>query len=202
MEEYDIKDYETFVTTMKDIIEKMIVVDYNIKFKLYVQCENIENTYMITEIVVESMPLSDTIIANYYYNVYHYSTDELYIKKIFMKNEIEKVIEFFFELCWNYKLCPECIHLINKENSLCENCMFHKLRQEYGIKKGYKISHESCMICKDVVYNTQLACGHYIHQTCLLQLNPKKWFEKNIEIKCGICRQSITEYDINKYFYN
>ena len=56
------------------------------------------------------------------------------------------------------------------------------------------------MICQESVYDTRLKCGHWLHHTCLLQLNSERWFDDMIDIKCPICRQHLTDSDKNRFF--
>jgi hypothetical protein len=188
-----------FEKIMKDI--SLLTQTKNVSCKIYLNCENIENTYIIHEIDIHLKYQMESKI-DIYYNVFHLSEKvQLFTSLKFEYENKEKLIHFIFDIFWSYKLCPECLSLIENKNELCYDCTFHKMRQQYGLLKKYIHEHHKCMICQEHVYNTKLQCGHYIHHTCLLQLHSYQWFYETIDIKCGLCRQNLTEYDKHKYFY-
>jgi hypothetical protein len=51
---------------------------------------------------------------------------------------------------------------------------------EYGFIHKYIDSFPTCCICLEHVYKSKLMCGHYVHKTCLIKTNPKKYFNSSI----------------------
>lgn len=192
-------NYDFFIDSMVLITEKFIEFDINIRLCLTVYCENIFHEFVIREIEIK-YDTTEIVMVYYYYNIFHMSKNDSCHKKFFLKTEIRKIFDELFEMSWKYRLCMECTSLIPKENGLCSKCIYHKYRQEYGIKKGIISEHNTCMICHENVYNTRLECGHSIHHKCLIRLNPNKWYDKNLNIKCCICRQTLSDTDVHKYF--
>jgi hypothetical protein len=201
-EKKDETEYDSFSFLLENLMKSISsLTQYNhVSCKIYMNCENIENTFLMNEIEVHLKSQMESSI-DIYYNVFRLSEKmELLTTLKFQFENKEKLIDFIFEILWSYKLCPECLNIIKNKDELCYDCTFHKMRQQYGLLKKYINEHYKCMICQENVYNTKLQCGHYIHHTCLLQLHSHKWFSDNIQMKCGICRQYLTESDKYKYF--
>jgi RNA polymerase subunit RPABC4/transcription elongation factor Spt4 len=197
----ELESYEKLIDSLTEKLFK----DENenvVQVQLDLGCMNSEDTFKINRVSFETSEEENTIVLVIYYNVIHCSRDDLISEiEIDMKNEENnKRTEMIFELLWNYKPCPECLYLIKKEEDVCKTCLFHKIRQQYGIRKGYITEIETCMICQEPVYNTRIHCGHWVHQTCLIKLNPSRWYDESLEIKCPICREELNEEDEDRYF--
>lgn len=107
----------------------------------------------------------------------------------------ETIIQFIYEVLWTYKVCNECFNLMkNSDESICDDCKPQKFFWEFGLEKKYTESIPTCSICFDHTYSNKLQCGHYFHLTCFKNL----YHDKNV--KCPICRISITKVDRNCFF--
>lgn len=167
--------------------------------KLEVSCKDVDDTFTVRDIKMIQNPDDKCLEITVYYTVCHLTKDDELKATIQVQDTTDRV-DAIFELFWNYKLCPECLLLIKKDKEVCEDCMFHKMRQQYGLKKAYITELPSCSICQEKVYHTRLQCGHYIHHTCLLKLNPFKYFRRCEDIKCPVCRRALTHSDKNRFF--
>lgn len=194
----ELENYEELIDSLT---EKLFQTESEnvVQVQLDLGCMNAENTFKINRVCFETGEEEDVIILIIYYNVIHCSRDDMVCEIEFNVKE-QKRTEIVFDLLWNYKLCPECLVLIKKESDVCKTCMFHKIRQQYGIRKGIITEIENCMICQESVYDSKLQCGHWVHQTCLIKLNPGKWYDESLQLKCPVCRQSLTEQDEERFF--
>lgn len=197
------EDYHSFSNLLNELFKNVITENESnhiICCQIFLKCEDVNNTFIINQIDLSFKNNQPTFI-DIFYNVYHGSKKNDIITTLEI-TEFDKIIPSIFDIFWKYKLCPECLQLIEQDKSLCKHCIIHKIRQEYGIIQKYLEDHHTCMICQEPVYNIKLQCGHFIHYTCLLQLNPLKWYSSNIiPLKCSVCRQDISEHDKNKYFH-
>lgn len=190
-------------TSYSEIIDKLIdSIDSSDSttltlIKIGIQCVDVEHTFIVRDISLVNVS-DDSIEFKIYYNVFHYTKDVEFCSVMEVENESK--VDFIFSLFWNYKLCCECLELIKKEEELCENCMFHKMRQQYGLYKGYIESYDTCVICQEDVYHCKLQCGHHIHHLCLLKLHNQMWYDSHCDIKCPVCRKELTECDKNRFF--
>lgn len=194
----ELESYEKLIDNLTEKLFEKVNEDV-VQVQLDLGCMNVENTFLINRVSFENGDDADTIVIVIYYNVIHCSKDDL-ISDIEIKREEKNRTEMVFDLLWEYKLCPECLFLIKKEEDVCKTCLFHKIRQQYGLRKGYIKEIETCMICQEPVYDTRLHCGHYAHKTCIIKLNPSKWYDDTLELKCPVCRQEFTEQDEENFF--
>lgn len=168
--------------------------------KLDVNCRDVEDTFTVRDIKIIQQPDEKNTEVIIHYNVFHLGKENDELKAEIDIPESANKVDAIFDIFWKYKLCPECLHLIHNDRELCEDCIFHKMRQQYGIKQGYITEFNSCPICQENVYHTRLQCGHYIHHTCLINLNPFKYFRRCDDIKCPVCRRAISHADKNRFF--
>lgn len=168
--------------------------------KLDINCRDVEDTFTVRDIkIIQNNEEKSTEII-IYYCVLGLGKDDTELKATIEVSEEENKIDAIFEIFWKYKLCPECLHLIKKTREVCEDCIFHKMRQQYGLKHGYIDEFTTCPVCRENVYHTRLQCGHFIHHTCLVNLNPFKYFRRCEDIKCPVCRRPISHSDKNRFF--
>lgn len=167
--------------------------------KLDVNCRDVEDTFTVRDIKIVQNPDEKVAEVTIYYTVCHLGKDDELKAQIEIPDSVSK-IEAIFDIFWKYKLCPECLQLIKKEREVCENCVFHKMRQQFGMKKGYISEFNTCPVCQENVYHTRLQCGHFIHHTCLINLNPFKNFRRCEDIKCPVCRRVLSHADKNRFF--
>lgn len=106
------------------------------------------------------------------------------------------VVDAIFDIFWSYRPCPECLRLVLKTADVCEVCKYHKMRQQFGLKRGYITALAMCPICQEPVYHTRLECGHYIHHSCVIGLHART----PVDMKCPVCRQNISTSDKNRFF--
>ena len=194
-------ELESYEKLIDSLTEKLFTDNSEdvVQVQLDLGCMNADDTYKINRVSFETGEEEGTIMLIIYYNVIHCSRDDM-ISDIEINIKEHNRTEMVFELLWNYKLCPECLFLIKKEEDVCKTCLFHKIRQQYGIRKGYITEIETCMICQEPVYNTRLHCGHWVHRTCIIQLNTGRWYDESLELKCPMCRQDLTEQDEEQFF--
>ena len=168
--------------------------------KIGMQCTDVEHTFMVRDLKLVSQEEDKAWELTVYYNVFHFSRHEEFTCVLEMPATLR--IDAIFDVFWSYKLCPECLTLIKKNDDVCEDCTFHKMRQQYGMRKGFLEEHHTCMICQEQVYHTKLQCGHAIHHTCVLGLNPRRWYTASdgMDIRCPLCRKMLTDYDKNRFF--
>lgn len=194
-----IMELESYEELINRLIES-IGNENDVKVKLDMGCMDIDGVFKINEVCFEMGEEPDTILIVIRYNVIHCYKDAEIESDIEIESSDKNKADKVFELLWKYKPCPECLFLISKTEDVCKTCLFHKMRQQYGILKEYITNIETCMICQENVYDTKLKCGHWIHHTCLIKMNPERWFDETIELKCPLCREKLTDEDINRYF--
>lgn len=212
MERFEISskcsEIHTFQKLIESICDSILKSEHNVHLYLPMKCEDMNHTFLVNEILFRYDKLETLVHLDIYYNVFHTMKKQEFIFTYTMeKIELtEKVVEFIFSIFFHYKLCVECLKLIKDEGELCSICTLHKYRNVYAKEKGWLNEQSSnCSICCCPVYNTKLQCGHYIHHTCLIQLLPFQWYYPSDiqtikKLKCPLCRQSLTEYDLNRYF--
>lgn len=206
-EQQELKMYSDLVTQLlhsfsgdgQDEEEDREIAGATTIIKLEINCRDVEDTFTVHDIKMIQRTDEKCLEMTVYYTVCRLSKDDELKVTVQLPDTTDKV-DVIFELFWNYKLCPECLLLVKKEKDVCEDCMFHKMRQQYGLKKGYISELHTCCICQDPVYHTRLQCNHYVHHTCLLKLNPYKYFRRCEDIKCPICRRPLTQSDKNRFF--
>jgi len=196
----DFRELDSFIKMIKEMVDESEITTTTISVvKISINCSDVDNTFMVRDIKLLRQEDEETIEMTIYYNVYHFNKRDELSTVIEMSKDME-MEEMIFSIFWMYKLCPECLELIPKTKEMCGDCMFHKIRQQYGISKGMIEGYDLCMICQDEVYHTKLQCGHSIHHLCILNLNPKKWYHHELKLKCPVCRQPFTDYDKNRFF--
>lgn len=168
--------------------------------KIGMLCTDVDNTFVARDLKLVSHDGERAWELTVYYNVFHHSKHEEFTAVL--EIPATSKIEAIFDVFWSYKLCPECLVLVKKNDDVCEDCTFHKMRQQYGMQKKFITEHHVCMICQDPVYHTRLQCGHPMHHTCILGLNPHKWYTPADpgNILCPACRQPFTDSDKNRFF--
>jgi len=118
-------------------------------------------------------------------------------------SSVPHILDRLFEILWKYQMCNECFYLIPMEYELCGHCRPSKMFWEYGLSKQYIEHIPQCMICLEPVYKSKLECGHYVHRTCFIQMNPHDHFEDEDDLgnlTCPCCRRLITTKDKITYF--
>lgn len=168
--------------------------------KLDVNCRDVEDTFTVRDIKIIQNPEEKHVEILIYYTVFHLGKDDNELKARIEVPDSSSKIDAIFDIFWKFKLCPECLHLIRNDKEVCEDCVFHKMRQQFGMKKGYITEFTKCPVCQENVYHTRLQCGHFIHHTCLINLNPHKYFRRCEDIKCPVCRRHISHSDKNRFF--
>lgn len=168
--------------------------------KIGMQCTDVDNTFVARDLKLVSQDGERAWELTVYYNVFHHSKHEEF--NAVLEIPATSKIDAIFDIFWSYKLCPECLTLIKKNDDVCEDCTFHKMRQQYGMQKKFITEHHVCMICQEAVYHTRLQCGHAMHHACILGLNPHKWYSpaESSDIRCPACRQPFTDSDKNRFF--
>jgi hypothetical protein len=187
------EEFCDYFQTIDEILHKVP----GILVKITLQCSDVSGTFTVRE--VKFVPNETDVTLTIYYNVMKTSKEHIFTTVRECKMQ-DNPMDIVLDILWKYGLCPECLHLMPSSSDVCRGCQLHKIRQTYGIEKGYITEHASCMICRESVFHTSLQCGHHIHHTCLLNLHDKVWFTNETNIHCPLCRQSLTEYDKNRYF--
>lgn len=203
-------EISTFKKMIEVICENIIKSDTNVHLYLPMKCEDIQHTFIVNEIIFRYDKNEETVSLDLFYSVFGITKNKEFVHTHNLEpNDLsESVVDIIFGFFYNYKLCPECLRLIEKSNELCSRCSYHKIRNVFGITKKWEKDrtspYENCSICCHPVYNTKLQCGHYIHHTCVIQMSPFQWFYGELvetrRLKCPLCRKMLTEYDINRYF--
>jgi hypothetical protein len=199
-----IKDATTTLNTDQHGISVMsennVTMHTTAIIKLTIKCNDVENTFLTNEIrICPSDEDEDVVEITVFYYVYHLSQDDEFSTTIEVAQDTCKA-DAIFEILWNYKLCPECLKLVKKTEEVCGDCLYHKMRQQYGLKKQFIETLDTCTICQDPVYNNKLQCGHSIHRSCILGLNTKTWYDKTVCIQCPVCRKELSAHDKNRFF--
>jgi hypothetical protein len=178
-------------------------------------CENIAKTFQVhylTFHVTASFEQKIEYSIEVNYSVFKLPEEVVFTHTLGPYETPDLLMTSFLQLFWTMRECVECLaHLCPEDNRLCSDCIHHKIRDQFGIRMGYKACHEKCPICLDDVYNNRLQCGHYIHKACLIQLYPYSWykmideddFEDDIVRKmlcCPLCRSSLTVTDKQIFF--
>lgn len=202
-------EISAFRKIIQAIYDNLLSAHTNIHIYLPVKCEDVQHTFLTTEALFKHDRLLNSIDVEVFYNVFHLSKKKEFSTSTTFPvgpQSTEKIVEYLFGLYYKYKLCPECLKLVEGDQELCNTCSFHKMRNTFAVEKKWvgADSIADCCICCNPVYNTKLKCGHYLHHTCIIQLSPYQWFntESNDlrKLKCPMCRTALTEYDINRYF--
>jgi len=180
--------------------------------------DNFKKTFHVDYIVIHVIATPDTdkntILFEYTFTLSYL------IFKTFAEQEHEKefgpyssIEEFplfwkdFWELFWKYSPCRECLDCLTdiSQSPICSHCQWYMYRNEYGIQHGYLKDHQQCPICFEEVYSSSLTCGHYVHKTCLIQLNPFLWFTEDVKelacMVCPLCRKEMTLSDFQHFFH-
>jgi len=156
--------------------------------KLFITQEIVQEKKVMTS-NVSFFPIKTSVDSVIYYDI------------PFEISSIRDILFHILEILWKYQMCTECFYLIPPSTHyLCQYCFPSRLFWEYGIYQKYIDSVPICYICLEPVYKSRLECKHYIHRTCLIQMNPNEYFEENQEIQCPCCRQKITRKDKIDYF--
>lgn len=203
-----------FKKLIETVCETVVQSDTNVHLYLPMKCEDMNHTFLVNEILFRYEKAEEIVHMDVFYSVFH-----LVKKKEFIytqgldPDEMKKdVLELIFRLFYHYKLCPECLRLVERDTTeLCEGCSFRRLRNVFGADRGWlkendgvQEAYENCFICCHPVYHTRLQCGHYVHHTCLVEMLPCQWFSGEIgdmkKLRCAVCRKPLTEYDVNRYF--
>lgn len=168
-----------------------------------IHCYNVNHTFCISKLFFKKKTHPEDTMLHAYISYYPIksSSDAVLFQDLISDSSVPNVVNAMFDILWTYQLCNECYYLIpSNQSSICKHCQPSKLFWEYGLSRGYVEYIPQCMICLDPVYSSKLDCGHYVHRTCFIQMNPKDQYENNLEIKCPCCRQSITIRDKSNYF--
>ena len=162
-------------------------------------CTNALNNFKTKSVTVsvENNKYKGTL----YYVVLHCDSEYL-LSHVFSENaeNIADIFCAFFELLWTVSLCPECFAIVTAPDTLCNECYPMRIMHQYGVAHQHSPSVPTCSICFDQVYHSKLHCGHYVHKTCFVKMNPEKSFTYDMEIKCPICRAPMTSQDRYEFF--
>jgi hypothetical protein len=196
MDEQTKKYYQMIENDFKDNTLVKISKEYTINctqyknefkiFKLFIKKEN--EKWIVS---FNYVPIKCNYDSNLYYD---------YDKKM---DSTENILNHLLEILWKYHMCNECFYLIEPNENLCSYCVPSKIFWEYGFYHKYTDNIPLCIICLESCYKSKLECGHFVHKTCLIKLNPNEYYEKinsDNEIKCPYCRQIITKKDKQEYF--
>lgn len=113
---------------------------------------------------------------------------------------IQDVMDFFYQVLWDYSPCIECYHLTPKSNPLCVACIPSRIMYLWGKTKNRIASLPLCAICFDPVFHSRLHCGHSMHKMCVNRLNPHSWYDYQLELRCPLCREALNDQDKYEYF--
>lgn len=203
-------EIDAFKKIIQAIYDNLLSTNSSIHVYLPLKCEDVQHTFITTEVLFKHDRLLHLIDIQVFYSVFHISKKKEFSISTTIPIETQtpdKIMEYLFSLYYKYKLCPECLKLIEDDQDLCTTCSFHKMRNNFAVENKW-VERDSiggnCCICCNPVYNTKLKCGHYLHHICVIQLSPFQWFNTDDsdmkKLKCPMCRTILTEYDINRYF--
>lgn len=205
---------DSFRQMIRGIHRLITQSDSNIHVYLPLKCQDIRHSFVTNEALFRYERAVDSLTVEIFYQVFHtakkkeFTHTHSFLSVSDINNLVDQLVDFIIGIYFKRVLCPECLKLIDSADELCHYCSFHKLRNEYAIERQWMTDgidmNADCCICQNPVYNTRLKCGHPIHHTCLIQLSPFQWFYSDTtetrKLKCPMCRQPLTEYDINRYF--
>jgi hypothetical protein len=182
-----------YFQTIREILHKVP----GILVKVSMQCSNVTNTFRLRE--VKLLHQDNELTLTILYSVYKANKNHI-LSSTRECGADALPMDVVFDALWKYVLCPECLDLMPSSMDVCRACQIHKIRQLYGVQKGYITEHATCMICHELVYHTRLQCGHAVHHTCVLNLNDHQWYTPSLSLPCPLCRQPMTEHDKNRFF--
>lgn len=164
------------------------------------ECVDVDDVFRVRSISI-SVSDDETMELCVYYTILAIEPNGSVMKTTFLVPNGVDMVDSIFDVFWMYKPCPECLRLIRKKADVCRKCTFHKMRQQFGLKKGYITDLNTCPVCQDHVYHTRLQCGHHIHHSCLVHLYAyRQSIQQSIDMKCPVCRRAISVVDKNRFF--
>lgn len=193
-------DFKTFLKSLfciDDIKNRVYLHSDQIRFI----CKNPGSDFKIYGFEIVYDKNDETFNVGMCYNVIRCSFDKDFSIEFDNLSSIDECLSQIFEVLWKYTLCPECLHLIPSDQSLCKDCMCEKLMWDYGVQNNYVSQYEKCAICFENVYCSRLSCGHRFHKSCFINLNDQEWYDDTVTVSCPICRSEITSKDKYTYFF-
>jgi hypothetical protein len=167
-------------------------------------CINNDETFQTKSITIYQDDHDDTFLGIVKYRVIKCDNETTISYTIEDENlsSITMLLHSFFRLLWTSSICNECFGIVIKPEVMCKDCQPMKILYSYGIVHNYITNHSvpTCSICFDPVYYSKLKCGHYVHKTCMINMNTSNWFRYEDEYKCPICRTILTEDDKIQFF--
>lgn len=154
-------------------------------------CKSKDHSFQITHVTKSRKNELIKIIV--YYNIFYFqNSNELSFQPSKLFQNGEEILNYLYDILWNYKLCPECFYLVEQSQDVCQYCIPQKIFWEQK-----KESIPTCSICFDQVYGNKLTCGHYFHLTCLMKLYPH---DDSRPCTCPNCRVKMTSFDKKIFF--